>query len=79
MLPASAQEKKDAALSSTYKVEFRIKDSIDATAKHGRCYAMLINTTGHGSFHVSDRVPVANGSSQFSYHDVGVNIDTRLR
>lgn len=79
VLPASAQEKKDAAPSSTYKVEFRIKNGTDATAKNGRRYAMLIDTTGHGAFHVSDRVPVASGLNQFTYYDAGVNIDTRLR
>lgn len=91
VLPALSQEKKDAALSATYKVEWRIKDGSDAAAKNGRRYTMLIDTTGSGSFHVGDRVPVPTGpvnpnggattfaNTQFSYYDVGINIDTRLR
>lgn len=92
-LPAPAQEKKDGILSATYKVEFRIRDGSDAAAKDGRRYTMLIDTTGQGTFHVGDRVPVATGpfqpgagssgsttlvNTQFSYFDSGVNIDTRL-
>jgi hypothetical protein len=87
VLPAPAQEKKDAALSSTYKVEFRIKDGSGAAGKNGRRYAMLIDTTGRGSLRVGDRVPVATGSNQsggvlvntqFTYVDTGVSIDTML-
>ena len=88
--PAPAQEKKDPSLSATYKVEWRIKDGSDAAAKNGRRYTMLIDTTGSGSFHVGDRVPVPTGSfnsdgsvnalvnTQYNYCDVGVNIDTKL-
>ena len=93
VLPVRAQEKKDVALTATYKVEFRIRDGSDAAAKDGRRYTMLIDTTGQGTFHVGDRVPVATGSfqsgvggagvsplvnTQFSYFDTGVNIDTKL-
>lgn len=91
VLPVRAQEKKDAALTATYKVEFRIRDGSDAAARDGRRYTMLIDTTGQGTFHVGDRVPVVTGSfqpggagvsplvnTQFSYFDTGVNIDTKL-
>lgn len=78
VLPSAAQ-----GLSATYKVEFRIKDGSDAAAKNGRRYMILIDTTGHGSFHVGDRVPMATGvgggNTQFQYYDIGVNIDTKLQ
>jgi hypothetical protein len=80
LAPAGAQEKKDAG--TVYKVEFRIRDGSAATAKTPRRYTMLIDTTGHGSFRVGDRVPVATGGSganmQFTYLDEGVNIDTQV-
>jgi len=88
VLPAPAQQSKDAALSATYKVEFRIKDGSDAAAKNGRRYMMLIDTTGRGTLRVGDKVPVGTDyhgqgtgpivSTQFSYQDIGVNIDAAL-
>jgi hypothetical protein len=76
--PAVAQETKPTG-TSVFKVEYRIRDASDPAAKAGRRYTMLLDTTGRGSFHVGDRVPVASGQNQFSYVDVGVNIDTTLR
>ncbi len=89
VLPAPAQQGKDAALSATYKVEFRIKDGSEAAAKNGRRYTILIDTTGRGSVRVGDRVPVTTGSfsgstggalvnTQFTYQDMGVSIDAGL-
>jgi hypothetical protein len=86
-LPAAAQS------GAVYKVEYRIHDGSDAAAKVGRRYTILIDSAGHGTFHVGDRVPVATGSflpgvggvginplvnTQFNYLDIGVNIDTQL-
>jgi len=85
-LPIRAQEKKDSG-SAVYKVEFNIHDGNDAAAKAGRRYTILIDDLRKGVFQVGDRVPVATGSfqpgaggntlvnTQFSYFDVGVNID----
>ena len=87
---APAQEKKDPA--AVYRVEFRIRDGSDAAAKNARRYTMLIDTTGRGVFKVGERVPVAKGSfqpatgggtvnpvTQFTYLDVGVNIEASVR
>ena len=88
-LPAPAQDRKD-VLSSTYKVEFRIRDGSEAAAKSPRRYTMLIDISGHGTLHVGDRVPVPTGTfqpgagvnplvnTQWSYFDRGVNLDVSL-
>jgi hypothetical protein len=64
---------------SVYKVDFIIRDSGDAGAKAGRKYSMMINEHQRGTFRVGNRVPMATsntpGSTQFTYVDVGVNID----
>jgi general secretion pathway protein D len=89
ILPAYAQ-----GSLGVYKVEFRIRDGSDtAAAKTGRRYTILIDSSGHGSFRVGDRVPVATGSfqpgtggvgvnplvnTQFSYLDIGVNIEAKI-
>lgn len=86
VLPAAAQEDRGPAV---YKVEYRIHDGSDAAGKAGRRYTMLIDPAGRGSFKVGDRIPVATGSfqpggnnalvnTQFTYLDVGVNIDTKI-
>lgn len=76
-----------------YKVELTLRDAGDASAKAGRNYTILIDTRGAGTFKIGDRVPVASGSfqpgtggtginplvnTQFTYIDVGVNIDCHL-
>lgn len=88
-IPARAQNQAPAG--TVYRVEFRIRDGSAPAGQSARRYAMLValvDGSGHGSFRVGDRVPVATGSfqsggnttvnTQFNYIDVGVNIDTRL-
>jgi hypothetical protein len=64
---------------SVYKVDFVIRDSGDAGAKTGRKYSMVVNEHQRGTFRVGNRVPMATsnspGSTQFTYIDVGVNLD----
>jgi hypothetical protein len=75
-------------------VEFNIRDGSEAAAKSGRRYTMLVDTNGHGTFQIGDKVPYATGSfqpgiggtginpavnTQYSYLDTGVNIDCHLR
>jgi hypothetical protein len=87
VFPAPAQEKKDATLTGTYKVEFRIRDGSDAAAKSARRFTMLIDTSSRGTLHVGDRVPVPTGASQsgnalvntqWNYYDRGVNIEATI-
>jgi hypothetical protein len=88
LLPAGAQ-----GSGAVYKVEYRIHDGSDAAAKAGRRYTILIDSSGRGTFHVGERIPVATGSfqsgpngvgvnpvvnTQFNYLDVGVSIETKL-
>jgi len=69
--------------SSTYKVDFTIRDTGDAGGKTGRKYSLLVNPGHKTTFKVGNRVPVANAAmtngtqvnTQFTYIDVGVNID----
>jgi hypothetical protein len=90
-LLVSAQETKISPEIVVYKVEFNLRDGNDAAAKAGRRYTMLVDTTGKGTFRVGNRVPVATGSfqpgsgtnalvsTQFTYVDVGVNIECWIR
>ena len=72
--------------SSTYKVDFTIRDTGDAGGKTGRKYSLLVNRGEKSTFKVGNRVPVATGSqsgnammnTQFTYIDVGLNIDCRV-
>ncbi len=65
---------------NVYKVEFNIRDGNDA-AKAGRRYTMLIDNGTKGTFKLGSRVPVVTGTfqpggnTQFTYVDVGVNIE----
>ena len=77
LVPLHAQDKERPV--AAYKVEYRIRDGSDATAKTPRRYTMLCDTFGRGTFKVGDRVPVSTGSNQFNYLDVGVNIETMVR
>jgi hypothetical protein len=78
---------------SVYRVEYRIRDGSDAAARNGRRYAMLIANHNKATFKLGERVPVATGSfqpgvggvgvnplvnTQFTYLDIGVNIDAHL-
>jgi hypothetical protein len=77
-----------------YKVELTIHDGTDSAARTGRRYSLLMEATGKGSFKIGNRVPVATGSfspgvggvgvnplvnTQFTFVDVGVNIDCLLQ
>src|SRR4029077_15048803 len=63
----------------TYKVDFTIRDSGDASGKSGRKYSLLVNSRVKANFRIGNRVPMANsnapGSNSFTYVDVGTNID----
>ena len=68
--------------SSTYKVDFTIRDTGDAGGKTGRKYSLLVNPGHKTTFKVGNRVPVTTagtggvgGHVQFTYIDVGMNIE----
>lgn len=67
-----------------FKVDFTVRDSGDAGGKTGRKYSMMVYGQDKGIFKIGNRVPVpTSGSgmqnSQFTYVDVGVNIDVMLQ
>lgn len=68
-----------------FKADFTVRDSGDAGGKSGRKYSLLVYGQDKGVFKIGNRVPVATSSSgsgltntQFTYVDVGVNIDVTL-
>jgi hypothetical protein len=64
-----------------YKVDFTIRDTGDAGGKTGRKFSLLVSSGRKTTFKVGNRVPVVTGSAgsggnvQFTYVDVGINID----
>jgi hypothetical protein len=82
LCPALAVHAQDSRERSPYKVDFTIRDSGDAGGKTGRKYSLLVNRGVKTTFKVGNRVPVVNGgtggvggNAQFTYIDVGMNID----
>ena len=79
LCPVMAVQAQD---SSTYKVDFTIRDTGDAGGKTGRKYSLLVNPGHKTTFKVGNRVPVTTagtggmgGNVQFTYIDVGMNIE----
>lgn len=70
-----------AAAGATYRVELVMHEANDAAAKAGRHYTLLIEAGGKGTLKVGNRVsvPTGQGSANFTYIDIGMNIDCRLR
>lgn len=83
LCPGLAVHAQDARESSTYKVDFTIRDTGDAGGKTGRKYSLLVNRGVKTVFKIGNRVPVATGAmnggtlvnTQFTYIDVGMNIE----
>ncbi len=68
-----AQDKPEVAL---YKLDITMHDSTDVAAKNGRRYSLLLNGNNKSVMKMGNRVPAATGGSgQFTYIDVGVNIE----
>jgi hypothetical protein len=72
----SAQENRGPQV---YRVDFTIRDAAEAAAKAPRRYSMLIEAgQANTSVRSGNRIPLPVGQNT-QYHDVGVNIDCRLR
>ena len=66
--------------SKFYKLEFTVKDMEGARALSSRTYSMLAAAEGQpGSVRAGSKVPIpaSSGSSQFTFIELGVNIDCR--
>lgn len=65
-----------------YKAEFNIRDTGDAAAKSGRKYVLMAAERVKSTFRIGNRVPMSTstnaGSNQWTYFDLGVNIDCTL-
>jgi hypothetical protein len=82
LCPALAVHAQDSREGLTYKVDFTIRDTGDAGGKTGRKYSLLVNRSQKTTFKVGNRVPVVSagtggvgGNVQFTYIDVGMNIE----
>src|SRR5450756_2484832 len=82
LAPALAVQAQDNRDASPFKVDFTIRDSGDAGGKTGRKYSLLVNRGQKSTFKVGNRVPVVSGgtggvggNAQFTYIDVGMNIE----
>jgi hypothetical protein len=66
-----------------FKVDFTVRDSGDAGGKTGRKYSLMVYGQEKGVFKIGNRVPVTTGTgsvnSQYTYVDVGVNLDVTLQ
>jgi hypothetical protein len=81
LCPVAAMRAQDRE-SPPIKVDFTIRDTGDAGGKSGRKFSLLVNRGVKSTLKVGNRVPVASGGSggvggntQFTYVDVGLNID----
>jgi hypothetical protein len=84
----TAQESPRPAGLYVYKVDITIRDASE-TASAGRRYSMLIEGGSKGTFRIGSKVPYTTGTAQsgqaapvatqYSYADIGVSIDARLR
>ena len=77
------QETPQSKLPTTYQVEYTIQDGSDAAVKGGRRYTLLLdNLNSPASIRSGAKVPyatsVGSSNTQWSYADIGVNIDCRL-
>jgi len=68
-LAVRAQEKPNGPPS--YKVEFNIQEG----AKGSRHYTLLTDSNRKAVFKAGNRVPVASGSTEYTYLDIGANIE----
>src|ERR1035437_581765 len=82
LCPALAVHAQDSREGLTYKVDFTIRDTGGAGGKTGRKYSLLVNRSQKTTFKVGNRVPVVSGGTggvggnvQFTYIDVGMNIE----
>ena len=76
LCPAFAVHAQDTRETAPYKVDFTIRDTGDAGGKTGRKYSLLVSAAHKTTFKVGNRVPVVTaGNAQFTYVDVGLNID----
>jgi len=79
LAPLTAQEARDAG-PPTYKVEFDFRDAAAPAGQSGRHYTLLIEGSHKAVLKAGSRIPVATSSlgssnTQYTYIDVGVNIE----
>ena len=70
-----AQEAKPRPSNDVYKVEYVFSELQDNKKVNTRTYTVLVEHLEKASLRLGSRVPIAVGSTQFQYLDVGVDID----
>ena len=69
---------------STYKLDYVFSENQDGKKVNARSYSTLVRVRERGSIRLGSRIPVAvgaskeDGSSQWQYMDIGVNLDCRI-
>jgi hypothetical protein len=64
---------------ATYKIDFVMHDSADASAKATRHYTLFSTPGAKVALKLGSREPVQSSSGQYTYVDTGVNIECSLR
>ena len=83
LVPVASMYAQETRETPVYKVDFVLRDSTDTAAKNGRKYVLSVNPGRRSTMRMGNRVAVPSGgsagvgqgNSQFTYYDVGVNID----
>ena len=94
LLPIHAQERRSGSATNTYVVEFHFRDGGDAATATDRRYSLRVNGEHKATFRVGTRTPTVSASfeplsanplvnnplvnTQYTYLDVGVNIECTL-
>jgi hypothetical protein len=75
-----AEKPKEERPLSFYKIDYALRELQDGKVINTRNYMLTVEDGDRGSSKVGARVPVSNGmgEKQFSYMDIGVNIDCRV-
>jgi hypothetical protein len=59
-----------------YRVDITLRDGSAQKARH---FSMLLEAEGGGKINSGTRLPVRNSKGDYTYIDVGVNVDCRVR
>lgn len=78
-----AQDQKPPASNGTYKLDYVFSELQDNKRVNARSYTILLRVMNKGVLKQGDRVPILvgtkEGTDQFQYLDIGLNIDCRVR
>ncbi len=73
-----AQAEKDVA-TGFYRLDFVTREFDDTKVVNSHNFSVIVSEKENGTIHSGGRVPVSSsrGSDQFTYYDIGTNLDVR--